>query len=57
MSLWSWLKGLSKRQGPRGDIDAMRVDQQATRAYGVTPEQAERIAKTDAEDLEEAERE
>ena len=55
MSLWSWLKGLSKREGPTGDVDAIRADQQATLRYGVTPEQSERISNRDAEELERAE--
>ncbi len=55
MSLWSWLKGLSKREGPEGDIDAIRADQAATQAFGVPPEQAERISRRDAEELEQAE--
>jgi hypothetical protein len=57
MSLWSWLKRLSERGAPAGDIDAIRADQGATLAYGVTPEQAERISRRDAEELERAESE
>jgi hypothetical protein len=52
MSLLGWLKGLRKRDEddeerplPEGGIDALRADQQDTLQYGVTPEQAARIAK------------
>lgn len=51
MSLLSWLKGLRTREDdedrplPEGGIDALRADQAATQQYGVTPEQAARIAK------------
>lgn len=61
MSLWSWLRGLRKRDEdedrpvPEGGIDAIRADQRATLTYGVTPEQAARIARRDAEELAEAE--
>lgn len=53
MSLLSWLKGLRRREAeddedrpiPEGGIDALRADQEATLQYGVTPEQAARIAR------------
>ena len=51
MGLLSWLRGRRKREDedeallPEGGIDAIRADQQATLTYGVTPEQAARIAK------------
>ena len=52
MSLISWLKGLRKREEddedrpiPEGGIDALRADQEATLQYGITPEQAARIAR------------
>jgi hypothetical protein len=55
MSLLSWLKGLRKREDdedrplPEGGIDAIRADQEATLRYGVTPEEAARIAKREDE--------
>ena len=61
MGFLSWLKGRRKPEDdralehgqdeeeeaplPEGGIDAIRADQQATLTYGVTPEQAARIAK------------
>jgi hypothetical protein len=59
MSLLSWLKGLRKREDdgplPEGGIDALRADQEATLRYGIPPDQAERISRRDAEELERAE--
>ena len=63
MGLLRWLKGLGKREEgedsplPEGGIDALRADQQATLTYGIPPEQAERISRRDAEELERAEAE
>ena len=60
MGLLRWLRGPKKREDeegplPEGGIDALRADQQATLRYGVTPDQAERISRRDAEELERAE--
>ena len=50
MRLFDWIKQLRQRTTPdypipKGGIDALRADQETTLAYGIRPEQAERIAK------------
>jgi hypothetical protein len=63
LGLLRWLKGLVKPNEddesplPEGGIDALRADQQATLTYGIPPEQAERMSRRDAEELERAEAE